>query len=175
MDNAGLQLLPGEEVILKTQPGSKWYHLLFHSLLSILLIGGAVAGSIEWVRLLEVNLSLREIEPRWIFPLTQLLYLAVIPALVIAWRVEAFIKIFTLEVMLTNQRILLRSTPRLWSRVELDLEQIDSLSPEGLLSRVRFRFISSESAVYEVPGRDEFLQAFAENTSYVPGGEGTSF
>lgn len=175
MGEPGFPLLPDEEVILKTQPGRKWYHVLFHSLLSMLLIWGAVAGSILWVRLLEVNLSLRDIEPRWIFPMTQLLYLAIIPALVIAWRVEAFIKLFTLEAVLTNQRILIRSTPRLWNRFSIDLNQVSSLSSEGLLNRVRFRLISSESAVYEVPRREEFLQAFAENTSYAPGGEDVSF
>lgn len=165
------QLQPGEEVILQTQFGREWYHVAFNILVGLLYIALAILGGRWWVRLLDESLGLREIEPWWVFPLTQTFYLTMIPILVTAWRAESYFKLFAVEALLTDRRIFLKATPHLWDRTEISLADITLLSEEGFSSDVRFARHSGVSAVYQVPQRTVFIQAFDEITGFRQAGE----
>ncbi len=114
MDNP-FQLNPGETILYRSQPSRKWYafvwrigvgifELFIFMLLSFITFTGLTKG------LLATFLPTATADV-----LGRIIFQGIVPVLVTAWFAEDTARIFTSELILTNQRIWTKGSPYAWT------------------------------------------------------------
>jgi hypothetical protein len=119
---------PGEKILFRNTPNRKWFVITWK------IVSGCVGITILIFVLYSLLASktegaLTSFLPTWIASLiTNFIFLGLVPLAAVSWVIEDIASVFIGEFILTNQRIWIRGSPYAWSRCQILVDDILSLS-----------------------------------------------
>jgi hypothetical protein len=119
---------PGETILFRTTPNTKWYVYVWKIISGIVgiiiltfIINSLLSGPTE--------IALISFLPPWAaHAVSTILYLGLFPLAALAWVVEDIAGTIIGEFILTDQRIWVRGSPYAWNRSDTHLDDIASLN-----------------------------------------------
>jgi hypothetical protein len=119
---------PGEAILFRTAPNTKWYVYVWKIISGIV---GIIILTFIIYSLLSgpTEVALISFLPPWVaHVVSTILYLGLLPLVVLAWVVEEIAGTIIGEFILTDRRIWVRGSPYAWNRSDIRLDDIASLT-----------------------------------------------
>ena len=163
MDNP-FQPDPDEAILYRSSPYRKWYDLAWTIGLGVFEVAIFILFSFTALTSLTNALFVTFLPLGLAGVLSRIIFQGIMPLLVITWFAEDTARIFTSELILTNQRVWTKGFPYAWNPGrEIPLGDIKSMS-----SRRGALFIYLKSSrrpqVHVLPNGKEIVKAFTQFT-----------
>jgi hypothetical protein len=159
-----IQLNPGESILYRSQPSHKWYTLAWRIGVGVFEVVVFMLFSFTAFTSLAKGLLVTFLPVALADALSRIIFQGVAPILVTAWFAEDTARIFTSELILTNQRVWIKGSPFAWTTGwETPLSDIRSMS-----SRRDALFIhlnsTKKTQVHVFPDGKQIVNAFRQFT-----------
>jgi hypothetical protein len=123
-----LETRSGETILCQLHPNRSWYALAWRIIGWLLLIALLTFFSYSYFYQPLAAFLSGLLTPKFALVCVQVLCLGVVPLFITAWAVEDVACMFTGNFILTDQRLYMRGLPFAWSRGEIPLEDIASMT-----------------------------------------------
>ncbi len=159
-----IQLYPDELILYRSSPSWKWYALAWRIGVEVLEVAVFVLISFTALTNLSRGILTRFLPAGLADVLSLVLFQGILPLLVSAWFVEDTAKIFTFELILTNQRVCTKGSPFAWTPVrETILTDIKSMSSRHDALFIRLKS-TKKTQVHVLTDGKQIVKAFVQFT-----------
>jgi hypothetical protein len=157
-------LNPDELILYRAQPSRKWYVLAWRIVVGLIEVAVFILFSFTAFTDLAKALLVTFLPVNFADALSRIIFQGIAPLGVIAWFAEDIARIFSSELILTNQRVWTKGAPYAWTAGrETPLSDIKSMS-----SRRDALFIHLKSTrktqVYALPDGKQIVKVFLQFT-----------
>jgi hypothetical protein len=123
------QLNQDESILYRSSPPWKWYSLVWRIGLELIEVAIFMLFSFTALTILAGSLLASFLRTDLAEALSRILFQYIAPTLVVAWVAEDIARVFTSELILTDQRIWTRGYPYAWTwEREIPLSDVKSMS-----------------------------------------------
>lgn len=150
---------PDEKILFHYTPNRKWYVIIWK------IVTGGVGIAILIFVLYSLLASKTEgafssFLPTWIASLiTNFIFLGLVPLAAVSWVIEDIASVFIGEFILTNQRIWIRGSPYAWSRCQILIDDILTMTWRRDAIFIRQKS-TRKMQVHMFSNSKEFVQTF---------------
>lgn len=150
---------PDEKILFHYTPNRKWYVIIWK------IVTGGVGIAILIFVLYSLLASKTEgafssFLPTWIASLiTNFIFLGLVPLAAVSWVIEDIASVFIGEFILTNQRIWIRGSPYAWSRCQILIDDILTMTWRRDAIFIRQKS-TRKMQVHMISNGKEFVQTF---------------
>jgi hypothetical protein len=158
------QLNPGESILYRSSPSLKWYALAWRIGVEVLEVAVFILISFTALTNLSKGILARFLPAGPTDMLSLILFQGFTPLLVLVWFAEDTFRIFTFELILTNQRIWTKGSPFAWTPArETPLSDIKSMSSRHDALFVRLKS-TKKRQMHVLSDGKQIVKAFVQFT-----------
>ncbi len=118
----------GENILFHSQHNRKWYAIAWKIITGVLGIGMLTFIIVALFEGVGEDILANFLPEAIAKPISYSMCIGVLPLLITLWYVDEVARLFTGEYILTDQRIWIKGSPYSWSRFEVPLDDIESMT-----------------------------------------------
>jgi hypothetical protein len=161
------QPVPGESILYHSQLTRKWYDIAWRIGLAIFELAVFMLFSFTAFTSLANSLLATFLPVALADALSRIIFQDIVPILVIAWSIEDTARIFTSDLVLTNQRVWTKGYPYAWNPGrEILISDIKFMSSHRDALFIHLKS-SKKTQVHVVPDSKGIVKAFTQFTGRI--------
>ncbi len=165
--STSFQLHPDESILYRSDHPQKWYSLVWRIGLELIEVVIFILFSFFALTVLATSLLASFLPADVAELLSQIIFQDITPILVMAWFAEDTARIFTSELILTDQRIWTRGYPYAWTKErETSMNDIKSMSSRRDALFIHLRS-TRKTQVHVLTDSKQIVKAFTQFTGKI--------
>ncbi len=158
------QLNPDESILIHSRPSQQWFRLVWRIGIGILEVILFILLSFISFTSIGKTILATFLTPNFSDVVSRVLFQGICPIVIIAWFAEDTARIFTSELILTNQRFWTKGSPNAWNAgKEIPLSDIQSISTRRYAVIIRLKS-TKKIQVHMFPNGKQIVEAYAQFT-----------